>query len=211
MSIVDYSDKSFVVVGAPSEIWESLADIGGLFNTKLKNLGNGQTRGWVFSKKKTSAVTALLRYPLIRSSTTVSKTDSPAVATATTTASKKTPSPSDDFPVPDKSIRKYVSLLGYGESLNEFKESFGADSGEEHTTQTVLFMLDRFNKHMIENAKTFKEWGEETTLAKKPAFVASQPAVQANSAAVTPVSSMPNNNSTAVETDDDETDDDDEE
>jgi len=58
-SIVDYSDRSVAVINAPSVIWEKLANLGGLYNAKLKEYG----KGWIFSKKKVMQVSALLNSP----------------------------------------------------------------------------------------------------------------------------------------------------
>lgn len=166
MSILDYSEKSFVVVGAPSHLWESLAELGGLFNTKLKNIDDGKGRGWgwVFSNKKLDTVTTFLglrqhqqpTQPHATAATTATKAPmkpkSPAVTTTATTS---------DFPVPDKTRRKYISLLGYGTAYKEMTETFGNDPTELQSTTTIMITLDRFNKQIYENAKTFKEWTDE--------------------------------------------------
>lgn len=170
MSIVDYSEKSFVVVGAPSQLWESLAEMGGLFNTKLKNIDDGKGRGWgwVFSNKKLTTLRTFLGNPQL-SYTTIATTSKTPVKTKTLASTVDTSSAKtavSDFPVPDKTMRKYISLMGYGTAYKEMTEEFGDDPNEMQSTDTIMMTPDRFNKQIQENTKTLKDWIVEDSKSK---------------------------------------------
>ena len=55
--IVNYSEKSFVLIGDTKKYKEQIKNIGGKWNPKLK----GSLKGWVFSKKNLNKVQEFLK------------------------------------------------------------------------------------------------------------------------------------------------------
>jgi hypothetical protein len=47
VNIIHYSEKSFILVGDTKQFKEQIKNIGGKWNSKLKN----NHKGWIFSKK----------------------------------------------------------------------------------------------------------------------------------------------------------------
>lgn len=62
--IIDYSEKSVAVIGDTKEIKESLKEIGGVFNPRLR-CGSG----WIFSKKKMAELEELLNNGVVTATT----------------------------------------------------------------------------------------------------------------------------------------------
>ena len=62
--IIDYSEKSIAVIGDTKNIKESLKEIGGVFNPRLK-CGSG----WIFSKKKMAVLAELLGSGVVTATT----------------------------------------------------------------------------------------------------------------------------------------------
>lgn len=167
MSIIDYSDKSFVVIGANTILWESLAELGGLYNARLK-VGTEPTKGWVFSKKKLSNVQMLLNSTTNNSSVSVKKnTGNAGGALATVNANDNTNTNTNttpvatggtpNFPIPVNQQRKYISTTLYRDIITEIREVLGKD-GETHTTEDVLQTIDRFTTRLMSKAMTLDEW-----------------------------------------------------
>jgi len=58
-TIIDYTDKSFAVIGDTKSIKDELKQFGGIYNTNLTINGN-KTSGWIFSKKHLEKITDFL-------------------------------------------------------------------------------------------------------------------------------------------------------
>jgi len=56
VKFVEYSDKSFAIVGETKEIKDSLKEMGGKFNSFLKC-----GKGWIFSNKRKETVLSFLK------------------------------------------------------------------------------------------------------------------------------------------------------
>lgn len=64
IEIIDYSEKSVAVVGDTKDIKDSLKEIGGVFNPRLRC-----GAGWIFSKKKTEELAELLGSGVVTATT----------------------------------------------------------------------------------------------------------------------------------------------
>jgi len=61
LTIIEYSEKSFVVFGTKTkEIKEKLKELGGKYNPSLKHQDGSSFPGWIFSKKNEEKVRSLL-------------------------------------------------------------------------------------------------------------------------------------------------------
>lgn len=59
IQMIDYSDKSFVVIGSTYEIKDALSNAGGRFN-KFLNIDGKKQAGWIFSKRHENDVANIL-------------------------------------------------------------------------------------------------------------------------------------------------------
>lgn len=62
LQMVDYSDKSFAVIGNTKPFSSQMKELGGRFNRYLK-VNNEQVPGWIFSKTRQEEVAAFLLDP----------------------------------------------------------------------------------------------------------------------------------------------------
>ena len=62
MEIIDYSEKSIVVIGDTKDIKEQLKELGGRYNPNLTVDGE-KIKGWIFSKRKEEEVRNLIEQP----------------------------------------------------------------------------------------------------------------------------------------------------